>query len=114
MSDLPKYSYANDHTDLESAPLMSAEGQAENGWSKNVAQPSTTVVSASAGSNGAQQRHNVLYVFEPQYPMKGEREQVVGLLGRSKAVSTVSLASLLAWKATRSFSSPHYSCLDTH
>jgi hypothetical protein len=85
MSDLPKYSYAST-ADLESAPLMS--GERNNGWSKSAPVPASQGGNIAQGSSSGGQRHNVLYVFEPVYPLKGEREQVVGLLGRSREVSS--------------------------
>lgn len=33
-------------------------------------------------------RVNVTYVFEPRWPVKGKKEQVVGVLGRDKDVSS--------------------------
>lgn len=84
MSDLPQYSY-ND-ADLESAPLVPADRKGQSGWSDSAVQ-ATSNLNSSGPSGSGQPRHNVLYVFEPVYPVPGKREQVVGLLGRSKDVS---------------------------
>jgi hypothetical protein len=47
----------------------------------------------SGGDN--EDRVNVTYVFAPEWPVLGREEQIVGVLGRDKDVSTISLTSFL-------------------
>lgn len=102
MSDLPQYSY-ND-ADLESAPLVPADRKGQSGWSDSAVQ-ATSNLNSSGPSGSGQPRHNVLYVFEPVYPVPGKREQVVGLLGRSKdectAIAQRAFPTLLAYPDER-------------
>lgn len=90
MSDsLPKYSYNGYNDDTESAPLITREAEEQQKRSEMGRPTATSVGVATQSSSGPGPRHNVLYVFEPIYPVPGSMEQVVGVLGRDREVSPI-------------------------
>lgn len=81
MSGLPKYTRMPNHETGETDSLVKG---GKNSFDESVpAYPPQAGPSASGG-------HNVTYTFFPRYPVKGKKRHVMGVLGRTKEVSSTS------------------------
>ena len=80
MSPPPTYRPASTDEDLERVPLKSRHSFDEE------ADPAPSYPPVSAGpsrTNG----QNMLYTFEPRYPIEGDSEDALGVLGADREVS---------------------------
>jgi hypothetical protein len=76
MSDLPRYELIPSHDADVKSPSGARPGDEESGWHANTASTSTMVAPA-----------RICYSFNPEYPVPGKAEDVVGIRGTSKEVS---------------------------
>lgn len=81
MSDLPRYELIPSHdADVKSPSGASDE---ESGWPTNNGASTSTMVAPS----------RICYSFNPEYPVPGKAEDVVGIRGTSKEVSSTPISS---------------------
>jgi len=87
MSDLPKYSRSGFDT-TETDSLVKGSGRESFDGPGIAAYPPR----AESSTNGLS---NITYSFIPQYPVKGKRQNVLGVLGRNTEVRHSALPSIL-------------------
>jgi hypothetical protein len=89
MSNLPKYQ--REATDLESAPFLHERDERS---SLDVDRRTVPVYPPSFGLDGAAEgeegRKNVTYTFVPRWPVEGEIQDAIGVIGRNRNVSSIS------------------------
>lgn len=77
MSDLPRYELIPSHDADVKSPSGARPGDEESGWQSNTNASTSTMVAPS----------RICYSFNPEYPVSGKAEDVVGIRGTSKEVS---------------------------
>lgn len=77
MSDLPRYELIPSHDSDVKSPNGVRPGDEEAGWQSNTNASTSTMVAPS----------RICYSFNPEYPVPGKAEDVVGIRGTSKEVS---------------------------
>ncbi|KAI5453045.1 hypothetical protein NCC49_006573 [Naganishia albida] len=74
MSDLPRYELIPSHDADVKSPSGARPGDEESGWPTNNGASTSTMVAPS----------RICYSFNPEYPVPGKAEDVVGIRGTSK------------------------------
>ena len=82
MSKLPEY---RRNADEESAPLFKGENRPSLDLDAVPTYPTRMGVSSSR--DDTDDRHTVTYTLVPRWPVKGERQDAIGVLGLSREVS---------------------------
>jgi hypothetical protein len=82
MSKLPEY---RRNADEESAPLF--KGQNRPSLDLDAVPSYLPRMGVSSSRDDTDDRNTVTYTFVPRWPVKGERQDVVGILGLSREVS---------------------------
>lgn len=84
MSALPRYSKTPNLDESETEGLFKGD---RTSLDNDDVVDGLTAYPPRPGGSSTSGLHNVTYIFEPDYPVKGNRQRVLGVLGRDREVS---------------------------
>lgn len=92
MPDLPEYQRLPTADDDTHSSAAGADTKAGAEWSDN---PPTYPPSSSTSASGSDHPPGIItFIFVPRWPIKGETESVLGVMGKNRDVSTAFFSTM--------------------